>query len=269
MSAKTTIARESDLPETLAFLDRELLANVWLIQESRSTLSYPTGHTRVLICRCAGRITGVATISGKTGVGFAEGYKVRMSATDLTAADSLLEVFPSSAEGRFRIFNPILQQHIGDMSQSAHLADLYFTAWPNEFAPVEANDVVELTAADACLFEDSECEQPEWEYMGAEHKVFGIICKSRVAALVGWSPVTPLMPSQRRVIAIGALYTDPRHRRRGFARRLVSYATDLVLRDDNLPCYWTEPENRSSQALCLSLGYRHYAQEMHCTWRKK
>ena len=48
----------------------------------------------------------------------------------------------------------------------------------------------------------------------------------------------------------------------------MSCATETVLRDGNLPMYWTEPNNAASQELCKGLGYRQYAQQINYIWRR-
>lgn len=266
----TSVACELDRAGILAFLDGDNLGmNVWLVQSVCSALDWPTDYIRVFICREADVIAGVAAVSGSPETKFSTSYRVTMDATDHEAAAALMDALPENAAGRFHLFHPMLQKYLGDMPGSeCSLADPYFTVSRERFRPVDADGVIEFTAADAHLFEGCE-RQLDWEHIGAENRVLGITLRGRVATSVGCSPVTPAMPSGRRVVAISGLHTETKHRRKGLARQLVSYATDVILRDGNIPCYWTEPENEASQALCLSLGYYQYAREMRYAWRKE
>lgn len=265
-----SIASSPDRQEILAFLDREDLAmNVWLTQAVCGALDWPTDHDRVLVCRTSTEISGVAAISGSPDTGFNESYCVRMDASDRGAITALIDALPNNATAHFQLLHPVLQQYLSGL-QGSHcaLANPYFTVSQEEFRPVSSDRVVEsYTAEDAHLFEGCECER-NWEHRGAEHRILGITRDGKAATSVNCSPVTPIMPSGRRVVAISGLHTETKYRRKGLARLLVSHATELILGEGDIPCYWTEPDNEASQALCMSLGYYQYAREMRCAWRK-
>jgi GNAT superfamily N-acetyltransferase len=110
-----------------------------------------------------------------------------------------------------------------------------------------------LTAADAHLFEGCE-RQPNWEYYDWGRRHFGIVRDGRVATSTCVALIPPGEP-RTRVMAISGLYTETRYRRMGLGKRLVSYATELILREGYIPIYWTEPDNTASQSLVKGLGY--------------
>lgn len=270
MTSSTSIATVSDKQPILKFLDSDNLAmNVWLIQAVCGIIDCPADHQHVLVSRVADEIVGVASVSGSPGAAFNEDCRVRMDATDCEAAAKLINALPPNVTCHFQMLRPMLQQYLTELpGMQSDLACLYYTVSQSEFQPTDSSDVVQLTVSDRHFFEGCE-RQYNWEDIGTEHRVFGIVRNGKVAASVGCSPVTPMMPSGRCVVAISGLHTETEQRRKGLARQLVSYTTDLILRDGNIPCYWTEPENLASQALCQSLGYYQYSQELRCMWPKE
>ena len=270
MTYNTVIASDSDRQEILEFISRgDLGMNVWLTQAVNSILGSPADHQHVLVCRSAEETVGVAAISGSPDTGLSDSYRLRMDAVDREAAGALMDALPEGVMGHFQVFHPMLQSYLGERQCSdSAMFNPYFTVSQEQFRPVGSDGVVEFTAADAGLFEGCE-QQREWEHMGAENRVLGITIGGRAASSVACSPVTPMMPSGQRVVAISGLFTEEKHRRKGLGRQIVSRATELILRDGNIPCYWTEPENTASQGLCLSLGYYQYAREMRCSWRNE
>ncbi|HIE26401.1 TPA: GNAT family N-acetyltransferase [Candidatus Poribacteria bacterium] len=195
-------------------------------------------------------------------------YDVRMDAEDASAAEAMIAALPSNQLGHFTIFRPLIQEYfeaLPGMERSE--GDLYFTVSLERFRPVAGEEVIELTAADAGLFEGCE-RQRRWEDMGEEHRVFGIVRDGKVATSTGVAPITPAIATKRRVIAISGLYTETRYRRMGLGKRLVSYVTELILQDGHAPLYWTEPDKVASQSLAQGLGYWQIAQNMTYLWRK-
>ena len=95
-----------------------------------------------------------------------------------------------------------------------------------------------------------------------------ILRNGRVATSASLAPRTPKGATRCRVMCISGLYTQRRHRRTGLGRRLVSYLTELILRDGNVPEYWAEPDNVASRNLAASLGYWQYAQKVDYLWRR-
>jgi GNAT superfamily N-acetyltransferase len=196
-------------------------------------------------------------------------YDVRMDAEDAPAVEAMITAFPSNQLGSFQLYNPLIQAYFEALPGLVRReeGDFYFTVSLERFCPVAGEEVVELTAADASLFEGCE-RQHRWEYMGEEHRVFGIVRDGRVVTSTGVAPITPARAMKRRVIAISGLYTETRYRRMGLGKRLISYVTELILRDGHAPLYWAEPDNAASQALAQGLGYWRIAQGMRYLWRK-
>jgi GNAT superfamily N-acetyltransferase len=284
-----TTASRSDFENILAFLDRQGLAeNAWLtgsvfaaLQRSRFSGSRKAGDEvweTVLTCRRRHQIVGVAYMLNQRKVpvenrapGYDPGYDydIEMDAEDASAVEAMIADFPSDQLGHFSIFRPLIQAYFEALPGVVRRGegDFYFTVSLERFCSVAGEEVVKLTAADAGLFEGCE-RQRRWEYMGEEHRVFGIVRDGRVATSTGVAPITPARAMKRRMIAISGLYTETRYRRMGLGKRLVSYVTELILRDGHAPLYWTEPDNAASQALAQGLGYWQIAQGMRYLWRK-
>ena len=292
MNAKNiiSIALRSDWEEIFDFLDRQGLAeNAWLIWSVSDALQRDEVWEIVLTCslrspttssygRRRHQIVGVAYMLNQRKVpvedrapGFDPGcdYDVRMDAENSSAVEAMIAAFPSDQLGRFSIFRPLIQAYFDTLpGVSRREDDLYFTVSPERFRPVSGEEVVELTAADADLFEGCE-RQPRWEDMGEEFREFGIVRDGRVATSTGVAPIAPAIAMKRRVIALSGLHTETPYRRLGLGKRLVSYVTELILRDGDMPLYWTEPDNVASQALAQGLGYWQIAQQMTYSWRKE
>ena len=276
-----TVLGSPDREEILAFLERRGLAeNAWLISCVFDTLQRREMSESVVICRLREELVGVAWILDRrkipaedTDFNPGRDYDVRMDAVDREAVEALIEAVPTDQLGSFDIFRPMIQEYFGELRGAARMeGDLYFTVSPECFRPVAGEpvageEVVGLTAADAGLFEGCE-RQRRWEHMGEEHRVFGIVRDGRAATSTGVAPITPDTGTTRRGIAISGLHTETRYRRMGLGKRLVSYVTDMILREGHAPIYWTEPENTASQALAKGLGYWQVGQEIRYLWRK-
>ena len=183
--------------------------------------------------------------------------------------NSLIDALPV---GRMKcvVYRSDVRQHLIELLEAEWSeGDLYFTTSTERFTPVAGEAVRELTCADSCLFDGSEIREPQWEFYGGGHWVFGILRNGRVACKTGTGEIGPVLPSGRRLVAISGLYTDSHYRRQGLAKRLVSHVTETILRDGHIPVYWTEPENIASQNLCRKLGYWQYGQRVICTWQKR
>ncbi len=272
-----SIASRSNFENIFAFLDRQGLAeNAWLIWSVFDALQRDEVWETVLTCRRRHQIVGVAYMLNQKKVpvedrapGFDPGcdYDVRIDAKDASAVEAIVANLPSEQLGRFSIFSPLIQAYFEALPGVSRREDvLYFTVSPERFCPAAGEEVVELTAADAGLFEGCE-RQPHWEYMGEEIRIFGIVRDGKAVTSLGSIPFTPAVGSKRRVRSIGGLYTETPYRRQGLGKRLVSYVTELILRDGDVPIYWTEPDNVASQALARGLGYWQIAQQMTYLWR--
>jgi len=280
MNAKNiiSIASRSDWENIFAFLDRQGLAeNAWLIGSVFAALQRDEVWDTVLVCRRLHQLVSVAYMLDQTKVpvearapGYNPGhdYDVRMDAEDASAVEAMITAFPSNQLGSFQLYNPLIQTYFEALPGLVRReeGDFYFTVSLERFCPVVSEEVVELTEADAGLFEGCE-RQPNWEYMG-ESRRFGIVRDGKAVTSLGSTPLTPAAESKRRVRTIGALYTETPYRRQGLAKRLVSHVTEFILRDGDAPLYWTEPDNAASQALAQGLGYWQIAQGMRYLWRK-
>ena len=263
-----SIASRSDCEDIFAFLDKQGLAeNAWLIWSVFDALQKDEVWETVLTCRRRHQIVGVAYMFNqrKLPVEYRApdpgcDYDVRIDAEDASAVEAMIANLPSEQLGRFSIFRPLIQAYFEALpGVSQREGDLYFSVSPERFCPVAGEEVIELTAADAGLFEGCE-RQPRWEDMGEGFRVFGIVRDGGMATSTG-------IAMKRRVITISGLHTETRYRRMGLGKRVVSYVTELILRDGDVPLYWTEPDNVASQALARGLGYWQIAQQMTYLWR--
>ncbi len=63
-----------------------------------------------------------------------------------------------------------------------------------------------------------------------------------------------------------AVVTEPQYRGRGFAKRVVSSATEYILNQGRVPLYVHDRANLASARVCRSLGYTEYAQTFFCEY---
>jgi GNAT superfamily N-acetyltransferase len=266
---RTTAARAEDFGQIQSFLKRRPLETAFLIQSVWYALGDPGHPGAVLVCRHGSQIEGVAfsvARSGREGAS-PRTLDVQMDAASPGAAGALVAALPEGTTLHVQVFAPAVEQFLDSLrGVQRHEDDVYYTVSPDEFRPTTGPDVVELTEADAWLFDGCE-QEPNWEYRDEESRLFAVILNGGVAASVASTPITPEGAADPRAVSVGALYTESRYRRRGLAKRLVSHVTELILRDGNVPAYWTGPANLASRRLCEGLGYRHYAQNVNYVWR--
>ena len=280
-----SIASRSDFEKILAFLDRQGLAeNAWLIGSVFDALQRDEVWETVYVCfRRRHQVVGVAYVLYQRKVpvgdrapgydGPGHDYDVQMDAEDSGAVEAMIAAFPSDQLGSFCLYRPLMQAYFEALPGVVRMApDPYFTVSPERFCSVAGEEVVELTAADAGLYEGCEY-QPNWEYMWEESRVFGIVRNGRVVTSLSSTPLTPAVGSKRRRVRyIGGLYTETPYRRQGLGKRLLSYVTELILRDGHVPLYCghgrTETDTAASQALAQGLGYWQIMQRMTYLWRK-
>lgn len=274
-----SIASSSDQKEVLAFLEKqELIVHAWLIREVSHALQRYTDWESVVICRLHDELVGVAHIIDQRKFpedarqpGFKPGndYEVRMDAVDRKTVEALIEAFPIDALGEFWIFRPMIQEYLQELPNATRTdGDLYFTVSPECFRPVTGEEVIELTAADAHLFEGCE-KQHLLDHDPERSRPFAIIRNSRVATSVGTFVAKPKTETKNQTTGISDLYTETQYRRMGLGKQLVSHVTEIILHDGHDPIYWTEPENTASRALAMKLGYQQVGQVMVFHWVKE
>ena len=274
---RTSVASSGECEEILGFLERRgLLENAWLIWSVQNALRCPEECVEVIVCRRSEELVGVADVLYQTKVpdeerapGFKpdHDYHVRMDAVNCRAVNALMKTLPTDELGLFDTLRPLVQRYLDDMPGATRKpGDLYYSVSVKRFRSVASEEVRELTAADAHLFEGCE-RQRDWNNMAEGSHVFAIVRDGRAVTSVGVGSFTS--PARApRVIAISGLHTETAYRRRGLGKRLVSHVTEMILRDGDLPMYWTETDNIASQRLAKGLGYRQYARQIQYRWRK-
>jgi len=276
---QTSTASAADLPEILGFLRRRLLENAWVLWGVHDAFLYHLDWQRVVLCRSRGEIIATCYMSQRPLRGaepkftqFSNHYDVHMDALGPDAVGAVLETLPAGSVVHAQCFTSETKAYFDALpGVNRREDDLYFTVTSEVFQPVEGGNVVELTEADAHLFDGCE-RRPDWEHAGERSTVFAILVDGRAASwawsAAGGGQATPVGAVSSGLVTINSLYTETRHRRRGLGRRLVSHITQLILQKGNMPIYWTEPDNVASQRLCTGLGYWQYAQKMCYTWTK-
>jgi GNAT superfamily N-acetyltransferase len=89
------------------------------------------------------------------------------------------------------------------------------------------------------------------EFEGA----FGVVHKGEVVSYADYAALSLLVSSI-------AVFTDPRYRGLGLGASVVSAATEEILRTGKVPVYFTDFRNAASLALCQSLGYMRFGQDL-------
>jgi GNAT superfamily N-acetyltransferase len=266
-----------DFEEILAFLRRNgVYENPWFLWEVCRSLQRPEEGSRIVLCRSGNSLVGLESFFDYTTIPQPDPYPdrnhqlaVSLDAVDRGALAELLNELPTEKMGQFIVSRPfILEYFRGLPDANVHDPQYFYTVSRERFKPVEGEAVVELTAADAGLFEG--CERKfHLENFEGEHRNFAILRNSKLGSSVGTGPIPPKRPDLgQRAVAISGLHTETPYRRLGLGRRLVSYVTELILREGNVPFYWTEHDNIASQNLAKSLGYWQFAEQRSCYWRK-
>jgi GNAT superfamily N-acetyltransferase len=260
----------TDLGDVRSFLARRWLENAFLTRSLWSAVSDADCPGWTVVCRRGEQVGGVA-VFWPVPSGDADGperFDIEMDAVDGEAAGALAQCLPAGAAGHFRLFTLEAQRYFDACEAvESEPGDMYYTVSAEDFRRADGPDVVELTQADAALFDGCE-QQPRWEHRDEEGRLFAVVRDGRVVASVSCTPITPHEAGRPRVVSVGALHTEPAYRRRGLGRRLASHATERVLRDGGLPIYWTAPDNVASRRLCKGLGFGRYAQIVTYVWRR-
>jgi hypothetical protein len=274
---KVRMATPQDRTQVFDFLvKRGLLENAWLAWYFDNAFKAQE-HSEwdqvwsPFICCSAESILGAAFITHYRRSSDYKGrhdYQAILDAVNAPVLCALAERLPDEELGDFFLHQPFAQGFFDSLPNAKRSGgDPYFTITPQQFRPVSGESLSLLTAADQCLFEGCE-QQFDWEHRNEGSKVLAILREGRVASSLSTSPLPPADLPGPRVAGIGALHTEIPYRRQGLARRLVSYTTELVLKEGHLPMYNTEPDNIASQNLARSLGYWQYARRFSYEWRK-
>ena len=105
-------------------------------------------------------------------------------------------------------------------------------------------------------------QRPEGQRAGpheasAAQGALGIAVRGEVVAYADYAP-------RSEYCASVAVYTDERFRGQGLGRSVVSAATKAVLAAGKITIYSADIENIASQAVCTSLGYAKFGEDLHC-----
>jgi len=262
-------ATHEDKIELLEFMEtRDPAKNVWLVSSITDAMECDDPVEDILLCRDDQKLTGVACFFWSCGrVG--ENCQVRLETENQESLLALLDALPESKSLRIPIINAEVQQYMDSIHGfEREDGDLYFTAVPEQFQPVavSSDNIIEVTEDLKHLFEGCE-NPPRWGmYRAPYSRIDAYLINDRVASSVSSGPHSTVLPSGHRLYTVGALYTQTKYRRKGYARELVSLVTQRILSGGNIPIYWTQLENIASQSLCKSLGYYQYAREAHYCW---
>ncbi len=207
----------------LQLLERRRLHNAWLIWFAWDALHDPDHSGEVVICRSGSQLLGAAYLGQRPlrDEKAPADFDVHMDAVSADAARALTEALCPGAIGHFQLFTPETRQFFDGLEDAKrHEDDLYYTVSAEHFRPVGRPDVVEMTEAEAGLFEGCE-RQPDWAHAHEESRLFAIVLDESVAASVCCTPITPNGATAPRVVSIGALHTETPHRRQGLGRRMA------------------------------------------------
>lgn len=270
----TSNVSESDREAIYRFLEeRGALQNAWMIHRMDGSPLNANEFGRIILWRGEHNICGVAKIDqypeSMRPVNIKYNYAIYLDASDCSTLDSIIKELPEDKIGSFQmVFNPQIQDYLAALPESVRWdGDVYFSIDLKSFRPATGEEVIQVTPERAGLF--ARCEwRPRWESAPPRSRIYAILRQGGVATSASYSPITPRLPSGRKVVAVCALYTETRYRKQGLARRLVSYMTDLILQDGNIPMYWTEPDNTPSLHICRGLGYTQYGRSAAFVWRK-
>jgi len=265
------IATCAERTETLNFLEACGLAeNSLLLQSLEPAFADAYDWGKVLLNRRAGVLVGVAHHYRSNPSTWTPscGYRAYIEAIDHDAVSALVEAFPTGMPGRLSALSPIVQSYFQALpGVAARVGDPNFTVTPETFTPVNGELVIELSAADMALFDGCERNRKNlalnFEFNAKSH-LFAVIVDGK-AVTAAWLGVFA-RGNHRNVQSISSLETETPYRRRGYGRRLVSHLTELILRDGDVPLFWTEPDNLASQRLAANLGYRRFGTLMWYSW---
>jgi len=263
---QVTTATCAERTETLDFLEaRGLAENSLLLQSIEPAFADTYEWGQVWLCRRSGELVGVANHYRPSPATWnpSHGYSAYLEAIDHAAVSALVEAFPAGMPGSVSALSPVVQSYCtAQPGVAARNGDLYFTVSPGTFTPVGGEPVIELTAADQAFVDGFRFNRTR--NFDAGHRLFAILADGK-AVTVAWLCMFA-RGNHRNVRSICALATEAPYRRRGFGRWIVSYLTELILRDGDVPLYWTEPDNLASQHLAASLGYRQFGTLMWYSW---
>lgn len=257
-------ATSDDQSQLLEFLEmRGIAENVWLIHFISDTRNFDDPVGKIYICKDRNRITGVACVGWNSSQPGGN-CMIRVDAEGEDASAMLVNALPKSQSQLFIVINTNVQEYMDCLpGYERSERDLYYTVNPEQFQPVviSSNNIMEVTEELKHLFDGCE-NPPRWEYLSEDSQIDAYVLGDRAVSAVSTSPITPVSPSGHCAVSVGALYTQNEHRRRGYARELVSMVTESILSEGNVPIYWTDQDNIASQALCTSLGYQLYGLEV-------
>jgi len=153
-------------------------------------------------------------------------------------------------------FVPWLAQAVpGARLMSGHFA---LALAEDDYRPISApGEIRLLTPDDRPLTDEFPAGKPtltelvEWADGGAQNgAVFGLIVLGEIVSFV------QLLPDVDNLWDPGTIRTRPEHRRKGYAKAVLSHATGELLRQGLRPVYDVDEDNVASIHTALAVGYR-------------
>jgi ribosomal protein S18 acetylase RimI-like enzyme len=258
-----------ELRQVVDFLENHALEeNAWLIWSVYDRMRFPADWCKILVCRRGEDIVGAAEVLTEPQGPNPQDLMMGLDAVDSDAARAIVDSLPSGRTIRINTYSRIVQEYLDSIPGiERSQTDYFYTVSPDQFRAVDGDEVVELTPADAHLFDGLE-QQPHWENADHGGRIFAIIKDGIPTASLWTGTLINERITTRRTATICAVYVESAYRERGLGKRLVSHVTGLILADSDTPLYWTSPDNIASQSLCRSLGYHQYATNVRYVWRK-
>jgi len=182
------------------------------------------------------------------------GSVVHLQAPLLEAVQAALDAHPDelvlSTSGRSRLLTAVLQ--LTPISSLWENMNLYTDR--AHFVPWQQHPVVALGGRSVWLRWIRTQEPVGEDQMEAS---FGVKVGGQVVSYADVKRRTD------QACSIGC-WTDPPYRNRGMGRSAVSAATRHVLATGRVPLYITDKGNAASLALCQSLGYQKFGEDLYC-----
>jgi GNAT superfamily N-acetyltransferase len=186
------------------------------------------------------------------------GWVVSVTPEAYSSANNVLQNLPVnqdplSEQGRHRLHETV--QKVAPVSAYYYGLELY--ADEPSFCPFSGHPVHRLTLEDLPALAATDHFLAHMEEEIAEGNLFVAYEGARVCS---WAKI---LRSSDEVWEITVM-TDAPYRGRGYAKAVVSAATDAVLKAGRIPVYSCDEYNIASRRVAEALGYRKYADDFVC-----